>query len=87
MKKRITLTIEEEHIRVAKEYARKKGKPLSELVEDYFAVMGKPIKPRRKEDLPPITRSLTGSLKGALKDDGLKSYRDAYLDYLEDKYR
>ena len=87
MKKRVTLTIDEKCIRKAKAYAKKKGKPLSELVENYFAVMGQPIKPRRKEDLSPIVRSLTGSLKGALKDDDIKNYRDAYLDYLEDRYR
>lgn len=86
MKKKVTLSIDEEKIRKAEEYARRRGKPLSQLVEDYFAVMGEPIEPRRKEELSPIVRSLTGSLKGALKGDGVKGHRDAYSDYLEEEH-
>ena len=87
MKKRVTLTIDEECIRHAKTYAKMHGKSVSQLVEDYFAIMGKPIKTRPYEELSPIVRSLAGSLKGALKDDGIKNYREVYGDYLEDKYR
>ena len=83
MKKRITLTIDEGCIRAAKEYAKKEGKSVSELVEGYFAIMGKPTKPLRKEDLPPLTRSLTGILKGADVED----YRAEYRKHLEEKHR
>ena len=86
MKKRITLTIEEEYIEHGKAFAKKEGKSVSQLVEDYFAAYTKPIEPLRKEDMSPITRELLGSLKGALKDDGIKNYREVYRHYLEDKY-
>ena len=86
MKKRLTLTMDEEYIRHAKAFAKMKGKSVSQLVEAYFVEMGKPIKTRHYEELPPLTRSLTGSLKGALKDDGIKNYREVYDDYLRDKY-
>ena len=82
MKKKITLTIDEDYIRSAKEYAKREGKSVSELVEGYFAIMGKPIEPLRKEDLPPLTRSLTGILKGA----DIKDYRAEYRKHLEEKY-
>ena len=86
MKKRITLTVDEDYIRAAEEYAKREGKSVSQLLEEYFAKYGEPIKPLRKEDLPPLVRSLTGSLKGALKGDGIKNYREAYDDYLDEKY-
>lgn len=86
MKKRVTLTVEEDYILAAKEYGKMKGKTVSQLVERYFDVMGTPKKPLDKEELSPIVRRLTGSLKGALKSDGLKNYREAYDDYLEEKY-
>ncbi len=79
MKKKITLSIDEDCIIAAKEYANKKGKSVSQLVEDYFAVMGKPTKPLRREELPPLTRSLTGILEGADIED--------YRKYIEEKYR
>ena len=82
MKKKITLTIDEDYIRVAKEYAKREGKSVSQLLEEYFAKYGEPIKPLRKEDLPPLTRSLTGILKGA----DIKDYRAEYRKHLEEKY-
>ena len=86
MKKRVTLTVEEDYILAAKEYGKMKGKTVSQLVERYFDVMGQPPETRPYEELSPIVRRLTGSLKGTLKGDGLKNYREAYDDYLEEKY-
>ena len=86
MKKRITLTIDEKCIEHGRAFAKKEGKSVSQLVEDYFAAYTKPIEPLRKEDMSPIVRELTGSLKGALEDDGIKNYREVYRDYLKDKY-
>ena len=82
MKKRVTLTVEEDYILAAKEYGKMKGKTVSQLVERYFDVMGTPRKPVRKEDLPPLVRSLTGSLKGA----DIKDYKAEYRKHLEEKY-
>lgn len=82
MKKRLTLTIDEDCIRAAKEYAKREGKSVSQLLEEYFAKYGEPLKLLRKEELPPLTRSLTGILKGAdIKDD-----RAEYRKHLEEKY-
>ena len=82
MKKRVTFTLDEDYILAAKEYAKKEGKSVSQLVEHYFNVMGTPRKPVRKEDLPPLTRSLTGILKGA----DIKDYKAEYRKHLEEKY-
>lgn len=82
MKKKITLTIEEDYIRSAKEYAKKEGKSVSQLLEEYFAKYGEPIKPMRKEEMSPLTRSLMGVLKGA----DIKDYRAEYRKHLEEKY-
>ena len=86
MKRKITLVIDEDYIRAAKEYAKREGKSVSQLLEEYFAKYGEPIKPLRKEEMSPLVRSLTGSLKGALKSDGIKNYREVYDDYLEERY-
>ncbi len=63
MKKRLTLTIDEELIKRAKYYSQKRGKTLSQTVEDYFAVMGHPIE-MNEEELSPEVRSLMGILEG-----------------------
>ena len=82
MKKRITLTIDEDYIRAAKEYAKREGKSVSQLLEEYFAKYGEPIKPLRKEEMSPIVRSLSGIIKGA----DIKDYRAEYRKHLEEKY-
>jgi hypothetical protein len=64
MKTRLTLQIDEELVRRTKRYAKEQGKSVSQLVADYFAALDKPIEEQRKEDLPPLTRSLVGSLEG-----------------------
>ena len=63
MKKRITLTIDEELVERAKYYSKKRGKTLSQTVEDYFALMGHPVE-LNEEDLSPEVRSLMGILEG-----------------------
>ncbi|MEM6736185.1 MAG: DUF6364 family protein, partial [Bacteroidota bacterium] len=39
MNTKLTLTIEEEVIKIAKEYAKEKGQSLSDLVENYFKLI------------------------------------------------
>lgn len=58
---KLTLSIEEPLIRTAKRFARSQGTSVSRLVSAYFRSMG-----RRKvspDDLPPITRRMTGIIK------------------------
>lgn len=80
MKKRLTLTIDEDLIQRAKRHSQKRGKMLSQTVEDYFALMDEPIEEIDEADLPPNVRSLVGILAGSGLDE------QDYYDYLERKH-
>ena len=58
MDTKLTLSIEENIIKKAKDYARSKGKTLSDLVESYLKTIS--IEETESE-LTPITKSLKGS--------------------------
>lgn len=76
---KLTLRLEKRLIERAKRIARREGKSVSGMVADYFrALSAEPEMP--EEDLPPITRALKGSLKGAGVDE------EDYRRYLEKKY-
>ncbi len=79
MNTKLTLRLEEELIKSAKNHANTIGKSVSQMVADYFYLLDKKSskKPIR---LPPIVKSLKGSLKNADIDE-----RD-YKSYLEEKY-
>ena len=79
------LSIDDELIERAKHYSKKRGKTLSQTVEDYFALMGHPVE-MNEEDLPPDLRSLIGMLEGYDKK-GYKEYRAEYIERIEEKYR
>lgn len=79
MNTKLTLRLEEELIKSAKNHANIMGKSVSQMVADYFYVLDrksikKPIK------LTPIVKSLKGSLKNEDIDE------TDYKKYLEDKY-
>lgn len=75
MQTKLTLRLEEELIDVAKEFARSRGKSVSRIVADYFALLGRG---RDGPDITPTVLSMKGSLRGANAED--------YRRYLEDKY-
>lgn len=78
---KLTLRLDEELIQSAKSYSRRTGKSLSQIVADYFALLTTASLNTAKEtELPPIVRSLKGSLRGADVDE------DDYRRYLEEKY-
>ncbi len=82
MKKRITLTIDEEAIRVAKEYADNNDHTLSRMAENYFHWLRMELRNERRsklEEMPPLTRALIKTLE---EYDGKE-----YLRYLDDHYR
>lgn len=79
MKKRLTLTIDADLIQRAKRHSQKRGKTLSQTVEDYFALMDAPIE-FDEADLPPKARSLVGILAGSGLDE------QDYYEYLERKH-
>jgi hypothetical protein len=79
MNTKLTLRLDEELIRKAKSHARRIGKPVSKIVEEYFAVLTAPAGPERPE-LTPRVRRLRGILRGADVDE------ETYRRHLEDKY-
>ncbi len=63
MNTKLTLTLEKEVIDIAKQYAKKKGQSLSEIVENYFKFLTKDSKSKRKPELSRKVKSLKGILK------------------------
>ncbi|HEY8935887.1 MAG TPA: DUF6364 family protein [Cyclobacteriaceae bacterium] len=61
MTTKLTLTIEEKVIKTAKSYAQKKGRSLSDLVENYLKTLASKDKP--SEELSPRVKRLVGSVK------------------------
>lgn len=62
MNTKLTLTIEQTIIERAKKYARKKGRSLSDIIENYLKVITKEEADKNVEIMP-ITKSLRGSFK------------------------
>jgi len=79
MKTKLVLELEQDLIDRAKRYAETSGKSVSQIVADYFAILDSEAAVD-KEPLPPITRSLSGILKGEDVDE------QNYYAYLEDKF-
>ena len=79
METKLTLRIEEKLINRAKMYAQKSGKSVSQLVSDFFALLG-PGEKKESLDVTPKVKSLKGAFRGA--DLSLDRYRR----HLEDKY-
>lgn len=63
MNTKLTLTIEEEVIKIAKEYAKEKGQSLSELVENYFKLITNERRPIKPNELSPRVVRLRGIIK------------------------
>ena len=79
MQTKLTLRLEDELIAKAKILARKRGKSVSKLVSEYFKYITSQ-ELTSEEDLPPIVKSLFGSL--AHSDVNESDYKQ----YLEGKY-
>ena len=77
MQTKLTLRLEEQLIERAKAHAKKRGKSVSQMVADYFALLDRDDRP---ETLAPLTRSLHGTLRGTAVDE------DTYRGHLEEKY-
>jgi hypothetical protein len=76
MVKKITIQLDEELIQQAKSYSREKGKSISQIVADYFTLLGK----KPSSEITPIVQSLRGSLKGGQVEE------EDYRRHLEEKY-
>jgi len=64
MQEKLTLRLDKNIVRHAKIVAKKRGKSVSRMVEDYFALFKKETEPDDRQ-LTPIVRSLKGSLRGS----------------------
>lgn len=81
MKTKLTLRLDEALIKKAKAQAQKRGKSVSQLVADYFAVLDAVKEKPKEEKYGPITESLRGALRGASVD------KDDYYRYLAEKHK
>lgn len=79
MSSKLTLRIDDELIRRAKQYSSETGKSVSRIVEDYFSLIGRDDIDYSKENTP-VVRSLLGALKNA------KVSEKDYWSYLEKKH-
>jgi hypothetical protein len=77
---RVTLDIDEHVLARAKERAAAQNTTVEAMLESFVQVLAQPQ--TRREDLPPITRSALGLLKG-LPD---RPDKELLEDALEDKY-
>lgn len=79
MNTKLTLRLDRNLIRSAKQYAGNSGKSVSQLVADFFYLIEKKS-PRTSEPLTPVVQSLKGALKAAELDES------DYKKYLEEKF-
>ncbi|WP_298248425.1 DUF6364 family protein, partial [uncultured Christiangramia sp.] len=63
MNTKLTLTIEQEIIKRAKEYAKEKNRSLSDIIENYLKVLTKEEQKQKDKKLNPVVKSLKGSFK------------------------
>lgn len=82
MNTKLTLTIEQDVIQKAKEYAKNKNRSLSDLIENYLKSLTQEEPEEKKKTLSPIVKSLKGSFKMPANFD----YKEELRKGLEEKY-
>jgi len=82
MNTKLTLTIQKEVIKIAKEYSKEKGQSLSELVENYFKLITNERRPIKPSELSPRVKRLRGIIKA---DEDL-DYKQILTEELLKKY-
>ncbi len=82
MNTKLTLTIEKDVIKIAKQYAKEKGQSLSEIVENYFKFVALQRVSIEEEKLSPRVRKL----RGILKVDKDFNYKQTLTEELSKKY-
>ncbi|MDO6438691.1 DUF6364 family protein [Cyclobacterium sp. 1_MG-2023] len=83
MNTKLTLTIEQEVIKRAKEYAKNQNRSLSDIIENYLKILTKEEQKEKDKKLNPIVKSLKGSFKMPKAD---MDYKKELRDRLEKKY-
>ncbi len=82
MNTKLTLTIEQEIIERAKNYAKEKNRSLSDIIENYLKALTKKERKRKSKKLSPVVKSLKGSFKMPKNMD----YKKELGNRLEEKY-
>jgi predicted CopG family antitoxin len=82
MNTKLTLTIEQDIIERAKNYAKDKNRSLSDIIENYLKMLTKADRKQEVTKLNPIVKSLKGSFKMP-KD---MNYEKELGNRLEEKY-
>ena len=84
MQTKLTLRLDSNLIQSAKLYSKQRGKSLSQIVADYFALLASSDReettPSSQTQLPPVTQFLSGLISGAAVSE------EDYKQHLEDKY-
>jgi hypothetical protein len=83
MNTKLTLSIEQEVIEAAKDYAKRHGRSLSNIVEEYLKAISNEKSFKEKRELSKIVKDLKGSL--SLPNES-KSYKEILEDALIEKY-
>lgn len=80
---KLTLKLQEEAIAMAKRYAQKNGTSVSKLVEHFFISLNVEL-PKKKREISPITKSLSG----IIKSDSRSGFNEKQIiaNYLKKKY-
>jgi hypothetical protein len=82
MSTKLTLSIDENVVAEAKEYAKDSGKSLSKIIEGYLRGLKNKKKTGRHDELPPALKRL----HGCIKTDDPRDYKEIYADALIEKY-
>lgn len=80
MKEKLTLSIERETKRRAKQYARAKGKSISEMVEEFLNQLAS------EEQWQPPEGSVVEKLSGSLPINDERPYKEIITETLSEKY-
>lgn len=83
MLKKLTLTIEQSVVEQAKEYAQKKNRSVSRIVEDYLKNIA--MNNQSSTSFSTMKSPITDSISGMFQDNGT-SYKDMLDEALQDKY-
>ncbi|MEO1010924.1 MAG: DUF6364 family protein [Bacteroidota bacterium] len=83
MNTKLTLSVEKEVIRRAKQYAKEQGRSLSNIVEEYLKSVSTKYDMKDGDRLDPIVNELWGSVKLPNSD---KAYKELLEDALIKKY-
>jgi len=79
---KLTLTIEREIIKKAKDYAKEKNRSLSDIIENYLKILTKEKQKVENAKLNPVVASLKGSFKMPKNMD----YKKELKERIEKKY-